>query len=89
MWITKNLFNSYPSGSRLKFTCFVTYSYTEDCATTNNVSLNLYMKKVIALAINDIADYSTTEYFMGNVVLDNPYYHYGTCNFGNTVFKRP
>ena len=75
--------------SPLKFTCFVTYSYTEDCATTNNVSLNLYMKKVIALAINDIADYSTTEYFMGNVVLDNPHYHYGTCNFGNTVFKRP
>ena len=75
--------------SPLKFTCFVTYSYTEDCTTTNNVSLNLYMKKVIALAINDIADYSTTEYFMGNVVLDNPHYHYGTCNFGNTVFKRP
>ena len=47
------------------------------------------MRKVISLAVNDIADYNTAEYFIGNVVYGNPHYHYGTCNFGNTVFKRP
>ena len=34
------------------------------------------MRKVISLAVNDIADYNTAEYFIGNVVYNNPHYHY-------------
>ena len=61
--------------SPLKFKCFVTYSFKEDCEVTNNVSLNLFMNKVIGynggawtgqwVTENRIKDCNSTPYILG------------------------
>lgn len=81
--------------SPIKFTFFVTYSFNEDCESSNSVSLNLFMKKVIGFtgfySRDKIRDFSDTGYIRGYIDFKDSQngvlaHHY---NYEGTVFKRP
>ena len=74
-------FSFSKDNSPLKFKCFVTYSFNEDCEVTNSVSLNLFMNKVIG-------EYLLSERFKNYSDL----YFFGLIKKGEiagTVFQRP
>lgn len=83
-------FSFNQENSPLKFTCFVTYSFKEDCEVTNSISLSLFMNKVMGYyggawtgwvpTEKRISNYNSTAYIIGF-----PY----SGNIEGTVFKRP
>ena len=80
-------FSFTQENSPLKWSLFVTYSYEEGCEATNNVSLNIFMKKVIGYGnkwkggwIGEIIDYASAENIVGYVY---------DKEIQGTVLKRP
>lgn len=84
--------NYSSANSPLKFTFYVTYSFKEDCETTNNISLNLFIKKVIGhKSTGSMQNIDSTPYFDVHMQFDDHYYGaYGNYyDFKGTMLKRP
>lgn len=81
------IINFTSSNSPLKFNFYVTYSFEEECKATNQLSVNLYMKRLIG----DSKSYSN---FNGKDIINGynvPWFAGYICNYTNSgiIFQRP